>query len=41
MLVVGGRDNAGNPLASSELYDPATNMWSNTTGNLSVARYNQ
>jgi hypothetical protein len=45
VLVVGGLDNAGNPLASTELYDPAgvsggvTGTWT-TTSNLVDARDN-
>ncbi|WP_271466134.1 IPTL-CTERM sorting domain-containing protein [Paracidovorax valerianellae] len=33
MLVTGGADNSGNSLASAELYDPSTNVWS-SAGNL-------
>src|SRR4051794_17998554 len=37
VLVVGGLTN-GNPLASAELYDPATGTWS-ATGSLTTARF--
>lgn len=37
-LVTGGRDNSGNPLASAELYDPATGIWT-PTGALGTMRY--
>jgi len=37
VLVAGGRTGTG-PLASAELYDPATGMWTPTTGNLGNAR---
>jgi hypothetical protein len=37
VLVTGGIDNSGNPLASAELYNPATGTW-RTTGSLATAR---
>ena len=37
MLVAGGLDNTGNPLASAELYDPASGTWT-PTGSLGAAR---
>ena len=36
VLVVGGRDSIG-PIASAELYDPATGIWS-STGSLNTGR---
>ena len=38
VLVAGGLDTIGNPLASAELYDPLTRSWS-TIGSMSAARY--
>jgi hypothetical protein len=38
VLVVGGQDAGGNALASVELYDPATQVWSSMAP-LAVARY--
>ena len=38
VLVTGGLDTYGNPLASSELYDPVTGTWTATTGSLNSAR---
>ncbi len=38
VLVVGGRNNNYTPLASAELYTPATGSWT-TTGSLHTARY--
>ena len=38
VLVAGGEDSNGNPLASAELYDPASGTWT-TTGSLNKARY--
>jgi len=41
VLVVGGRSTAsGPPLASAELYDPATGIATPTTGTLATGRYN-
>lgn len=37
MLTVGGSGQGGVPLASAELYTPASGSWSNT-GSLTVAR---
>ena len=37
VLVGGGLDNAGNPLASAELYDPASGTWT-PTGSLGTGR---
>ena len=39
VLMSGGLNNAGNPLASAELYDFTTGMFSSTTGNMSTARH--
>jgi uncharacterized repeat protein (TIGR01451 family) len=39
VLVVGGRNASGAPLAGVEIYDPATETWS-AGPNLSVARFN-
>src|SRR5437016_1029530 len=38
VLVVGGRDTSYTPLASAELYNPATGTWI-LTGSLHTARY--
>jgi N-acetylneuraminic acid mutarotase len=38
VLVAGGIDSSFNPLASAELYDPATGTWT-ATGSLVTARY--
>ena len=38
VLVAGGRDSSSSPLASAELYDPATSTWA-ATGSLATARY--
>jgi N-acetylneuraminic acid mutarotase len=38
VLVAGGRNNNYTPLASAELYNPATGTWT-TTGSLHTARY--
>ena len=37
VLIAGGRDSAGNSLASAELYNPANGTWA-ATGNLSAIR---
>ena len=39
VLMSGGRNNAGNPLASAELYDHTTGTFSLTTGSMSTARW--
>lgn len=39
MLVAGGVNSNGNALNSSELYDPALDQWTATTGSLGTARY--
>ena len=36
--MTGGLDTYGNPLASSELYDPVTGTWTATTGSLTSLR---
>jgi hypothetical protein len=38
VLVVGGRDAAGVPLATAELYDPGLDAWTPTAGPLAAAR---
>ena len=38
VLMTGGLDNAGNPLASTELYDYTTGIFS-STGSMSTARW--
>jgi hypothetical protein len=40
ILVIGGLDQNGNPLASAELFNPATGAWTTLAGALNVARYN-
>jgi len=40
VLVIGGLDQNGNPLASAELFNPATGTWTTLAGALNVARYN-
>jgi Galactose oxidase, central domain len=40
ILVIGGLDQTGTPLASCELFDPATGTWTTITGTLNAARYN-
>jgi N-acetylneuraminic acid mutarotase len=40
ILVAGGQGSSGVVLATAELYDPATNKWSPTTGNMSTPRFN-
>ncbi len=40
ILIVGGLDQNGNPLASAELFDPATGVFTTIAGALNVARYN-
>jgi hypothetical protein len=39
VLVAGGADASGNPLATAELFDPATGIFS-VTGSMGTARYN-
>jgi hypothetical protein len=39
-LVIGGLDQNGNPLASAELFNPASGTWTTLAGVLNVARYN-
>ncbi len=39
ILIVGGLDQNGNPLASAELYDPATGVFTTIAGALNTARY--
>ena len=39
-LVIGGLDQAGTPLASCELFNPATGTWTTIAGTLGTARYN-
>jgi hypothetical protein len=38
VLVAGGRDGGGNPLASAELYDPVSETWT-ITGSLHLSRW--
>jgi len=38
VLVAGGMDSNGNPLASCELYNPTTGTWTATVGTLNHAR---
>jgi Galactose oxidase, central domain/Kelch motif len=40
VLVIGGLDETGTPLASAELFNPATGAWTTIAGALNVARYN-
>ena len=40
ILVIGGLDESGQPLASAELFNPATGTWTTIAGALNVARYN-
>jgi hypothetical protein len=40
ILVAGGSDAAGTPLASAEIYDPASGHWT-LTGSMSTPRYGQ
>ena len=40
ILVIGGLDQTGTPLASCELFNPATGTWTTLAGVLNVARYN-
>ena len=40
ILVIGGLDQTGTPLASCELFNPATGTWTTIAGTLNVARYN-
>jgi Galactose oxidase, central domain len=40
ILVIGGLDETGTPLASAELFNPATGAWTTIAGALNVARYN-
>jgi hypothetical protein len=40
ILVIGGLDQTGTPLASAELFNPATGAWTTLAGTLNVARYN-
>jgi|SRR5271166_644839 len=39
ILIVGGLDQNGNPLASAELFDPATGVFTTIAGALNTARY--
>jgi len=39
ILITGGLDQTGNPLASAELYDPATGVFTTLAGALNTARY--
>ncbi|MGB3551251.1 MAG: kelch repeat-containing protein [Candidatus Binatus sp.] len=39
ILIVGGLDADGNPLASAELYDPSTGVFTTIAGALNTARY--
>jgi len=40
ILVIGGLDQTGTPLASCELFNPATGTWTTLAAVLSTARYN-
>ena len=40
ILVIGGLDQTGTPLASAELFNPATGTWTMIAGALNTARYN-
>ena len=40
ILVIGGLDQTGTPLASAELFNPATGTWTTIAGTLATARYN-
>lgn len=40
ILVVGGLDASGNPLATAELFNPQTGTFTALTGQLNTARYN-
>jgi hypothetical protein len=37
VLVAGGRNSAGKPVSTAELYDPTTNTWK-VTGSMHLAR---
>ncbi len=39
VLAIGGLDDAGNVLATAELYNPATGIWTTLSGQLNTARY--
>jgi hypothetical protein len=40
ILIVGGLDASSNPLATAELFNPATGLFVALTGQLNTARYN-
>jgi hypothetical protein len=40
VLIAGGNSSTNSPLSTAEVFNPTTGIWSNTSGNMTVARSN-